>query len=127
MLRCLIAGPTSALFLSISLFAIGKRYLDFSNHWASLMADASLTIYLFHQPLIIFLGFLLLRVNAPTMLEYVAICVITFVTCLTAHLLIRRSGWLELFFNGVIPREGLFAKTLTQSLDWLRQILPCRY
>lgn len=105
-----ISGPIAALFLSVSFFAICRKYLDFRNRFSSTIADASFTIYLLHQPVVMLLGFLLLTVRAPTLLEYVAICTVTFVSCLAAHLLVRRSVWLEFFLNGVVPKAGLFAE-----------------
>lgn len=105
-----ISGPIAALFISLTLLAICRRYLDFNNSFSIMMSDASFTIYLLHQPVIILLGFLLLSVRAPTILEYVAICLITFAACLAAHLLLRRSAWLAFFFNGVVPKAGFFAK-----------------
>ena len=65
------------------------------------IVDASFTIYLVHQPIILVLGLLLLGVAFPPLLEEILICLMCFALIYALHRLVRRSSLLLFLLNGM--------------------------
>jgi glucans biosynthesis protein C len=77
-----------------------------SSRLATVGVDASYTTYLFHHLLVLALGLGFMRLVWNPYLEYVLMVTITTVATLFIHyVLVARSRWLSMMFNGTGPRK----------------------
>jgi len=82
--------------------------VDSSSRLATVGVDASYTIYLFHHLLVLALGLGFMRLDWSPYLEYALIVTITTGVALLLHyVLIARSRWLSMLFNGTSPGRPL--------------------
>lgn len=94
---------TVAAWLSVPiLFAFGQRLFRSRNKISSFIADASYTVYLFHQLLIVFfVSVLFAKSTLSPWLAFSLLVVLTSVTALLIHsLIISKSETLKFLFNG---------------------------
>lgn len=92
----------SSGFLVFSLIAITYKLGVNSTKLTRRFSDASYTIYLLHQPLIVIIYFFLFEsLYLPLFVEYVLIISLTFLISFTIHhWLIEKNSTLLFFFNG---------------------------
>lgn len=91
----------AALLVSLVLIGIAERFWNRPDPRVDRIVDASFSIYLLHHPLIIGLSTLFFLVGWPPTLEFLLVCVATFMISYGAHRLIRRSPLALFLFNGV--------------------------
>lgn len=93
----------SGLSFSYSTLVIYLFYIFFNKKkkWALNLSESSYTIYLFHMPVIIILGNLILRMHLPHYLSFLIICFISAYLPIVLHnKLIVKSNTLSILFNG---------------------------
>ncbi|KAA0681974.1 acyltransferase family protein [Roseomonas genomospecies 6] len=90
-------------------FVLGLTQAWFSaeSRRVQALSQASYTIYLLHHLVVMALGFALLAVPAPPLLEFAAITAVgLFLPLAIHHRLVRRSPTLRFLMNGVPPGES---------------------
>jgi len=98
------------IFFSIGAFCmvgiilfISKVYFNKDNKNISFISDSSYTIYLLHQPVLLFLSSIFLRIDTNVYLLYPIIASIVFITCFLFHkYIVRRIPLFSFCFNGVL-------------------------
>ena len=96
-------APLAAMGWVVLILSMLRRHAGAPNAKVRALVDASFTIYLLHQPVILILGLLLLPVHAPPVLEWLLITPLTLGLCYAVHGLIRSHPILLFAFNGVLP------------------------
>lgn len=91
----------AALVLSLVLIGIAERFWNRPDPRVERIVDASFSIYLLHHPLIIGLSTPFFLVGWPPILEFLLVCLGTFLLSYGIHRLIRRSPLALFLFNGV--------------------------
>lgn len=95
-----IGACMAGLFWSQLLISGAARHFDRPSALVRYLSAASFTVYLFHMPIVLWLGLVLLPVHWPPIAEFVVIVVLTLALCIGIHEVIRRSGLLAFLFNG---------------------------
>jgi len=90
------------VWLSISLcFYVFYRFFNAPSEKWRFLSDASYTVYLFHHVLVIGIGFLLIQLEIPPLLNMFALILITSMITLFIHKhVILKSSFARLLFNG---------------------------
>ncbi|WP_062209234.1 acyltransferase family protein [Aureimonas sp. AU12] len=88
------------LLMAQSILAGLEHSAGVERRWVRFLVDASLTIYLLHQPVISLLGTGLLWIHADPILEFAGITALTLAITLAAHALVMRSDALLFLLNG---------------------------
>ncbi len=98
---------------------LGRQLFNRESRAVARLAEASYSIYLFHQPLMIGLGLLLVCVPADPGVKFVAVTAVGFAASLAMHVwLIRPYPWLALLFNGKpLRRAGARPAPLAPAAD----------
>ncbi len=96
----------SSFLLCAALFHLLMRYLDAFGHRMRGIAAAAFTIYLFHMPIVVWLGLLFDRVAGPPIAEFVTITAIATVAAYAIHVhAVAPRPALAFLFNGVAPKR----------------------
>lgn len=86
--------------------ALFRQLFDRPSPFFRYFADASYTIYLLHQLVVVALGLVLERVQLNLFVKYALVVVATFaITAAAHHFLVLRIGVLRLLFNGKSLRD----------------------
>lgn len=78
----------------LAILGLGRHYLNFQNKWTKYLSKASFACYLFHQSLLIFIGFYVLQSGLSFGVQYIIILVGSF--------------WGSIFLYEVCRRVPLF-------------------
>ncbi len=96
----------SSFLLCAALFHLLMRHFDGLGQKLRGIAAAAFTIYLFHQPMVVWLGLLFGGVGLPPMLEFTAITATITLAAYAIHVrLIAPYPMLSFLFNGVVPKR----------------------
>lgn len=95
-----IGAGFAGLFWAQMLNSFAARHLDRPNPAITWLSQASYSVYLFHFPIVLLLGLVFLKVNAPPLVEFAVITTLTLALCFGIHAIIRRSRLLGFLFNG---------------------------
>ncbi|WP_070386776.1 acyltransferase family protein [Rhodococcus erythropolis] len=98
--------PVVGIAMASVLMTAARKFLDTRTRITSYLADAAMTVYVFHNVLILDLALILLNYTLPGPVEYVVIIVITTAASLLIHAVISRVGILSMLFNGRRGRRG---------------------
>lgn len=92
----------SSLLISFSIFAIANRMLtEYPRKWIRQLADASYTIYIIHQPVIIALGFVVLQLSMNVHLKVITILALTTLITLLVHVyIVKKFRLAGILLNG---------------------------
>ncbi len=93
------------LFLSSMCFFFFKHFLDYKNHFLSLVSTSSYSIYLLHHIVVVALGIIFISLPVSIYIAYPVIVVLTFLITIIAHQGISRSIILSFLINGLRPRN----------------------
>ncbi len=97
----ILARGTMILTSWISILAIlgiGRHYLNFQNKWTKYLSSSSFAYYLFHQSLIVCIGFYVLQCKIPPYVQYTIILFGSFLGCIFAYEVCRRFKVLRFLF-----------------------------
>jgi len=95
----------SSLLGTVLVLGLCRKYLSRDNKYVLVLVDASFTVYLFHHPIVIFLGKYYLGVNWPPLVEFSIITAVAFLLSFSVHrYLVSKNKWLTFIFNGVKPK-----------------------
>lgn len=96
----------SSFLLCAALFHLLMRHLDLVGRRLRGVAAAAFTIYLFHHPMIVWLGLAVGDAALPPTAGFLLITAITVTTAYALHVLvIKPSPALSFLFNGVVPKR----------------------
>ena len=94
--------------LSILCIQVGVLCMNRPIGFLRSLADASYTIFLFHQLIVVALGLALMHTSLPLGLKFATVVGVAFSLSLAIHVfVIRRSAWLSLMFNGRVLRPAV--------------------
>ncbi|PFA63351.1 acyltransferase [Bacillus sp. AFS015802] len=108
---------TASFNLILSFYALANRHLSFSNKMLRYCSEASLPFYILHQPVIVWIGFLMKDLSWPIPLKVVLLVSMSFlIIALTYHVLIRPTPFLRVLFGIKAKKRSvpLTGKALTQ-------------
>ncbi len=102
--------------MMLCIFHVGKIYFSFSSSYLRYLSEASMPFYIFHQPVIVVLGFALRNLDMPLYLKMVNLVTVSFaIIMICYHFVIRKLSFLRLLF-GLKPQEvSVRNNPLTQS------------
>lgn len=98
-----LARAAAGFFATVAILGYGNRYLTYESPTIRYLCNASLSVYLFHLPIIFLLGITLFAWAAPPLLEWAVLTVAALGLSLVIHEAIRRSRMASLLFNGIAP------------------------
>lgn len=91
----------------VFLLSLGAKYLNFKHKLLAYSNEAVLPFYLFHQTIILCVGWFVIRWNIGVLPKYLIIVVVSFTLLMTLYeLLVRRFNVVRFFF-GMRPRKKL--------------------
>jgi hypothetical protein len=94
-IRCL-----SAWFLLMAIFGFSNRYLNFKNKFLKNANEAVLPFYILHMPIIIFVSFYTIKLDAPIIAKCIIIGVISFIIMIAVYkFMIKRFNILRFLFG----------------------------
>lgn len=108
-IKTLMEGLISLSMVFLSM-AAAKAFLSKPSRILRRMSDLSLSVYLVHYPIVLFLGVLFLNVNWPPAAEFVVITIGMLVASFAVALLIESSRALTFLFNGISSAHQKVAK-----------------
>jgi hypothetical protein len=89
-----------AFCYTLTIIYVGMRFLNFTNKWLRYAQEAVLPFFVFHQPVIIAIGFFVVQWTAGILLKLSAVVLGSFVACIALYeLIIRRVRPLRLIFG----------------------------
>jgi hypothetical protein len=88
----------------VAILGYGGRYLHIHKPVLDHANEAVLPFYVLHQTVILILGFWIIRLSMPSLLQYSLICVLSFTTIILLYLSIVRSNNLSRFLFGMKSR-----------------------
>lgn len=92
-----IAEAYVAVYMSIYLLIIAKKFLNQHSATIKLIADSSYWIYLVHMPVLLMVQFVLADVDLGIWIEFLVSSLLTFLICFVSYLIIVRwtpIGWM---------------------------------
>ena len=92
------------------LIGVCERLLSRERWWVRYVSDSSYWLYLAHLPLVMALQRLLLGVEAPGLVKFAVIVVVTTGSLLVTYRWCVRYGWIGTLLNGPRERAGGRAK-----------------
>jgi len=101
--KSLVSWLSCVLCLSLA-----KRFFDCKSDLLSYLSEASLSVYLSHHLLVIWLGFLLLPLPLPGAVKFLAVLLITLTVCLAFHnYVVQKVPLFRFLFTGRLNRDAL--------------------
>jgi glucan biosynthesis protein C len=92
---------------SLACLAAGRALLNRPSALARALADASYTVYLLHQVVVVALGLALVPADLPAGAKFAVVATGGFLIPWAAHVfLVRRYRWLRFLFNGRWPSKS---------------------
>jgi glucan biosynthesis protein C len=92
---------------SLGCLAAGRALLNRPSALARALADASYTVYLLHQVVVVALGLALVPADVPVGAKFAVVATGGFLIPWAAHVfLVRRYRWLQFLFNGRWPSKS---------------------
>jgi len=89
----------------VGLLGFGKRYLDRPSRAQRYLAESSYPIYILHQTVIVTIAFYVVRMAAPTPVQWVVLLVAAVAGTFVLYEIVRRVGLLRFLF-GMRPAQG---------------------
>jgi peptidoglycan/LPS O-acetylase OafA/YrhL len=87
-------------FWLVAIFSFGCRHGTFNNRFLTYANEAVLPFYIFHQTVIVMVGFYLIHWNIGVFFKYMVICAASFVTIsIIYEMLVRRINVLRVLFG----------------------------
>jgi glucan biosynthesis protein C len=90
----------------VFVLSLGARYLSFRSRFLTYANEAVLPFYIFHQTVILCVGWFVIRWNVGMWLKYIVIAVSSFVLIVSLYeFLVRRFNFVRFFF-GMRPKKN---------------------
>jgi peptidoglycan/LPS O-acetylase OafA/YrhL len=83
----------------LALLGMGKRYLEFNNKFTAYFTPAAFPIYLFHQSIIVIVGYFTIRHVEGTVVQYIIIALFSLIITLLMYELCRRIRMTRFLFG----------------------------
>jgi hypothetical protein len=91
---------------TIVVLSVGMRYLQVRNKWLLIGQEAILPFYVFHQPVIVILGFYVVQWPAPIIVEWLVLVLTSLIGTLGIYqLVVKRIGPLRVLFGMKAPAK----------------------
>ncbi|TSI03203.1 acyltransferase family protein [Lysinibacillus sp. BW-2-10] len=82
------------------IFSLAAKYLAFSNRFLTYSSEASMPFYVLHQPIIVFIGFLIHDLSWPILYKMIFLILSSFsIIMLIYHFVIRKINILRILFG----------------------------
>lgn len=95
-----VAEPFLAWGWILAILGFGMKYLNFRNRFLTYANEAVLPFYILHQPVILIVGYFILKLELPIAVQYTTIAVISFTTIMAIYeYLVRRTNLLRVLFG----------------------------
>lgn len=95
-----VAEPFLAWGWILAILGFGMKYLNFRNRFLTYANEAVLPFYMLHQPVILIVGYFILKLELPIAVQYATIAVISFATIMAIYeYLVRRMNPLRVLFG----------------------------
>ena len=101
-----IASWSAVVFM----LSLGAKYLNFNYKTLAYSNEAVLPFYLFHQTIILIVGFFVIRWNIGILPKFLIVTVISFSSILVLYSLLVKPFNIVRFFFGMRPRKRLAKK-----------------
>jgi glucan biosynthesis protein C len=98
-IRYFFLGAMSTI-ATIAIFTLSQEKIGETGKITKSLIDSSFTIYLFHYPVVVWLGILFNEVDVDAITKYIVIIVLSFGLCWAVHVVVYRSRMLTFLFNG---------------------------
>jgi glucans biosynthesis protein C len=90
----------------VFLLSLGAKYLNFSNKLLAYSSEAVLPFYLFHQTIILIVGWFVLPLDTSSVVKFLIIALVSFPIILILYeVFVRRIGFMRFLF-GMAPKTG---------------------
>jgi len=96
----------------VFMLSLGARYLNFNHKMLAYGNEAVLPFYLFHQTIILIVGYFVIRWNVGLLPKFLIVTVISFSLILALYELLVRPFNIVRFFFGMRPRKRLAKKPI---------------
>ncbi len=83
----------------LAILGLGKRFLNFRNSLTAYFTSASFAIYIFHQSVIVAVGYYIIQFNVGAYAQYVLIMVVSFILTVATYEVCKRIGILRYLFG----------------------------
>ncbi|WP_297430141.1 hypothetical protein [Clostridium sp.] len=74
----------------LAMIGLGKRFLEFNNKFTQYFASSVFPIYIFHQSIIVIIGFLVVNNIKEPIIQYFIIMVTSFILTIIIYEIFRR-------------------------------------
>ncbi|PWC26841.1 acyltransferase family protein [Teichococcus aestuarii] len=98
--------PIVGILFSHVLLSAARRWLDRRTALSSAMVDASMTMYLVHVAIVLWLAVAFMRVSWPAEVEIVLIVLLSAASSYAFYSIVRKSSVLTFLFNGTRAVRG---------------------
>ncbi len=100
-----IIWSTASFSAVVFMLSLGARYLNFSHKILTYSNEAVLPFYLFHQTIILIVGFFVIHWNIGILPKFLIVTVISFSLILVLYALLVKPFNIVRFFFGMRPRK----------------------
>jgi glucan biosynthesis protein C len=107
-----IVSSTASFSAVVFMLSLGARYLNFNHKMLAYSNEAVLPFYLFHQTIILIVGFFVIRWNIGILPKFLIVTVISFSLILLLYALLVNPFNIVRFFFGMRPRKQPTLRTL---------------
>ncbi len=83
----------------MAILCLGSRYLTGTNRFLKYSNEAVLPFYIFHQTVIIVIGFYVIQWNVSILVKYLIISSLSFATIMTLYEIVKRFNVLRILFG----------------------------
>lgn len=83
----------------LAIIGLGKRFLEFNNRFTKYFTSAVFPIYIFHQSIIVIIGFLIVHSVREPVIQYFTIMGLSFILTIMMYELCRRLGVTRFLFG----------------------------
>lgn len=83
----------------LAIIGLGKRFLEFNNKFTKYFAPSVFPIYIFHQSIIVIIGFMAVRSISEPVLQYFIIMGTSFILTIMIYEIFRRLAITRLLFG----------------------------
>ena len=86
-------------FSVVALMAYGKRYLNFTNRFLKYFSEASYPVYIFHQTVIIVIGFYVIQWDVSLAVKFTVVLVLSFLSTMALYEVVKRANVTRFLFG----------------------------
>ena len=84
----------------IGFLGFGRRYLDRGGKFINYAREAALPVYLIHLPMVVIVGFYIIKFDLPISVKYIFIIILSLISSVLLYeIVIRRLNFFRIFFG----------------------------